>query len=330
MITKIKDKLYGNKDLIVDILEELELENITFPNSSEIRWGGKGGNRIDINTLGYISFSHNSKGDILTLVSEIKNITLGEAIKWLAKKLNLSYEYKERIQVKPPFGGFWKQYVKTMEDDETPAKIYDMSRLEEYDIGVSKLFIDDGISAVTQEQFNIGYDILSNRITIPWFSCESELVGIVGRLNKRELNDKDSKYLPIIAFAKRKVLYGLNVNYKNILSKNCIIITESEKSVLKAHQYGMDNVVALGGNQISTIQERLIKSLHCNVIMALDEGIEMEHCIEQVKKLKIDNPFFSNSIFVLDMNGLEEKSCIFDLDYEIIKKAFEERLIYIG
>ena len=39
MITKIKDKLYGNKDLIVDILEELELENITFPNSSEIRWG---------------------------------------------------------------------------------------------------------------------------------------------------------------------------------------------------------------------------------------------------------------------------------------------------
>ena len=45
--------------------------------------------------------------------------------------------------------------------------------------------------------------------------------------------------------------------------------------------------------------------------------------------LKIKNVFFSNEVYVMDMEGLQEKSCIFDLEYEDIQKAFEERLIYI-
>ena len=330
MITKIKDTLYGKKDLIVDILDDLGAENINHNvNANEIRWGGKGGSKINVETLSYVSFSHNHKGDIITMVSLLKNISLGDAIKWLAKKLNLSYEYKEKVQVKPPFGGFWKQFSKTIENDETPPKTYDNSRLDDFNIGVSKLFINDGISAITQEEFGIGYDSLSNRITIPWFNPEGELIGIMGRLNKTELRDKENKYLPIIHFRKSKALYGFNVNYKNILSKGFIIIVESEKSVLKAHQYGMNNVVALGGNEIHKIPEKLIKSMHCDVIVALDEGLELVHCINQAKKLQINNPFFKNNVYVLNMEGLEEKSCIFDLDYEVIQGAFKDRLIYI-
>ena len=329
MIVKIKEHLYGKKDLIMDILEELGVENITFPNQDEIRWGGKGGSKIDIHTLNYVSFSHNRKGDIITVVSDIKNIKLGDAIKWLAKKLNLSYEYKEKVEVKPPFGGFWKQFSKNIDNDEIPPPTYDLSRLDEFNIGVSKLFIDDGISAITQEEFNVGYDSLSNRFTIPWYNVEGELLGIMGRLNQKEIGDKQNKYLPIIPFRKSKALYGLNINYKNILNKNCIVIVESEKSVMKAHQYGIDNVVALGGNEIHSIPKKLIKSLHCDVIIALDEGLELKHSIEQAKKVQINNPFFTNNTYVLDMKDMPKKSCIFDLDYEEVQRAFSERLIYI-
>lgn len=331
MITKVKDALYGKKDLIIEILEELGAENIN-PNVNphEIRWGGKGGNKIDVNTLSYVSFSHSEHGDILTLVCSMKGYNkLGDGIRWLSNRLGLSYEAYKKVEVKPPFGGFWKQYSKIIENDETPPPTYDLSRLDEFNIGVSKLFIDDGISAITQEEFNVGYDSLSNRFTIPWYNVEGELLGIMGRLNQKEIGDKQNKYLPIIPFRKSKALYGLNINYKNILNKNCIVIVESEKSVMKAHQYGIDNVVALGGNKIHSIPKKLIKSLHCDVIIALDEGLELKHSIEQAKKVQINNPFFTNNTYVLDMKDMPKKSCIFDLDYEEVQKAFSERLIYI-
>lgn len=330
MITKIKDALYGKKDLIVDILNDLGVENINPDvNVNEVRWGGKGGSKINVNTLSYVSFSHSHNGDIITIVSLLKNIPLGDAIRWLANKLNLSYEDIKKVDLKLPFGGFFKRYSKNNDNDETSPITYDIKRLEEFNVGVSKLFIEDGISAQTQEEFNIGYDSLTNRVTIPWFSAEGDLIGVMGRLNKTEIKDKENKYLPLIAFRKSKALYGLNVNYKNILEKNYIIIVESEKSVFKSMQYGMNNVVALGGNQISTMQQKLIKSMHCNVIIALDEGLELRHSIEQAKKVKIQNIFFSNEVYVMDMEGLQEKSCIFDLEYEDIQQAFKERLIYI-
>lgn len=329
MILAIKEKLYGQKDLILDILNDLQVENINFPNKNEIRWGGKGGSKINIDTLSYVSFSHNHKGDIITMVSLLKGLKLGEAIKWLSDKLNISYYDIDRIEVKLPFNAFWKSLSKTLDIDESPPKTYDKNKLKEFEGGVSKLFITDGISAITQEEYNIGYDSLTNRITIPWFNPEGDLIGIMGRLNKEELTDRDNKYLPIIPFRKSKALYGFNVNYEGILEKNCVIVCESEKSVLKAKQYGFNNVVALGGNEIHSIPQKLIKSMYCNCIIALDEGIEIEHCIAQAKKLQINNPFFTNEVYILDMTDLPHKSCIFDLDYEIIEQAFKERLIYI-
>ena len=113
MILKIKEKLYGQKELIIDILNELGVENIN-PNinSREIRWGSKNGSKLNVDTLSYVSFSHNHKGDVLTLVSLLKNIKLGESIKWLANRLNISYSDIEKVEIKLPFGGFWKDFGK--------------------------------------------------------------------------------------------------------------------------------------------------------------------------------------------------------------------------
>ena len=329
MILKIKDKLRDNSELIIDILNKLNCEYIKPPKNNEIRWGHSNAHKLNIETLSYADFSANSKGDIITMVSLLKNIELGQAIKWLAKELNLSYEYSERTEVILPFSGFWKQYSKVKDNDEGEPPTYPMSKIDKYEKSVSKMWIDDGISALTQEYFDIRFDHETNRIIIPWFNECGELVGAMGRINKLKIEDFETKYYPLIAFSKSKVLYGFNVNYKYILEKNCIIIVESEKSVHKAREMGLKNVVALGGNNISKRHERLIKSMYCDVIVALDEGLELNHCIEQANKLKIRNPFFSNSVYILDMEGMEKKSCIFDLDKEVVEKSFEERLIYI-
>lgn len=330
MILKVKDKLRGNEELIINLLHELGIENTKPLNTKrEIRWGGNNGSKLNIDTLYYNSYSHNQKGDILVMVSYLKGIELGETIKWLSKYLNIEYTYT-KTDIVLPFGGFFKNYSKSKELDETPPITYPMNRLEEFNNGLSLMWVKDGISLLVQEEFNIGYDFITNRITIPWLDSCGNLIGIMGRLHSNEIKEYQNKYMPIIAFNKSKALYGYYQNYKSILDKGKIIICESEKSVLQAREYGYSNVVALGGNNISKIHERLIKSMYCDCILCLDEGIELKYCIEQANKLKIINPFFSNEVYILDMSELPKKSCIFDLDKKTINKAFEERLIYIG
>lgn len=341
MIVKIKDSLYSKEDKIKEILDDIGCKDVRKSHTkNEFRFGfnhdgSSSGNVLDIDTLKFTSFSGKKSGDIITLTSEIKNIELGEAIKWLANKLNIKKGYSETKPKKLPFGGFFKEFVKDKSLDEIEPKIYDKSILKEYTKhGVSKLFIDDGISALTQEKYNIGYDIISDRITIPWMSPYGDgIIGIMGRKNKIELSEKDSKYLPIIEFMKSKALYGFYENYSDILNSECIIICESEKSPMKGTEIGINNVVALGGNNISSYQAKLIKSMFCKVIIALDEDMTLKHCAEQAQKVKIKNVFFENEVYVVDMDNpyvKDKKVSLLDLDLETINKILDEHLIYIG
>lgn len=339
MILKIKNKLYNNEEQIINILNKVGCTKIHKTEENQIRFGrdeesSGSANIIFTDTLFYISHSENVKGDIITLVSDFLSITIGEAINWLAKELNIKAEYTPK-EINLPFNGFFKNISKAKELDESPPLTYDLSKLKQYKHGVSKLFIDDGISAITQEVFNIGYDMESNRVTIPWLSETGELVGIMGRINIKNMSDKEKqyKYLPIIPFSKSKVLYGYYENYKGILETNTMIIVESEKSILKARQMGFNNVVALGGNEIHPRQQRLIKTMFCNVIIALDEGLSLEHCIKQAEKCRINNPFFQNEVYVVQMNNnkyiKETKVSIMDLDKQTVNKILDEYLIYI-
>lgn len=345
MITKIKDKLYNNEEEIRNILEELNCTYIRpsyIKNNPVFKFGhdkesSGNANYIRIDTLYYRSFSESTQGDIIILVEDVLKVSRGEAIKWLSDKLKLKYEFTQK-EIILPFQGFWKVLSKIKETDETESPTYPMERNNIFaEYGVSKMFIEDGISALTQEEFKIGYSLMDNRITIPWFDYSGNLIGIMARLNKQELTKEDYKYkyFPEIAFNKGKHLYGFYQNYKGILETNTIIICESEKSVLKAREYGYKNVVALGCNTITDIQAKLIKSTCCNVILALDEGISMEHCVNQISQCKIVNPFFSNELYIVDMNRetnpliTEKKVCMFDLKEETITEILKDYLIYI-
>lgn len=338
MITKIKNKLYNNEEQIEYILRTIGCTHIKIYKNS-FKFGhdeGSSGNAnmLNIETLAYHSFSLNVSGDIITLTSEMLGLSIGEAIKWLARELKIKYEYIEK-NIKLPFGGFFKHISKVKDNDENPSITYPMNRNIKYSsLGVSKMFIDDGISALTQEEFLLGYSVLDNRITIPWFNTMGELVGIIGRLNKNEMTFEEEKfkYFPIIPFSKGKNLYGLYQNYKYILEEGSIIICESEKSVLKARDMGYYNVVSLGCKNITDIQANLIKSLNCNVILALDKGVPIEESIKQLEKVKIRNPFFCNETYIVDMEHelvVGEKVAIFDLSKNIVDEVLMNGLIYI-
>ena len=59
----------------------------------------------------------------------------------------------------------------------------------------NKLWEDDGINLQTQKEFSVMYDPRSNRIVLPLFDPLGTLVGLKGRLMKKELDPGEQKYL---------------------------------------------------------------------------------------------------------------------------------------
>ena len=336
MITKIKESLIDDIDKIRNILEEigclkikLVKDNFKFANDDEGTFSGNG-NTLNIHTLSYCSYSHNIRGDILTLVSYKRNTELGGAIKWLADFLGLDWEYREKKSITLPFSGFFMNFEKVQEENYK-YETYDDSIVRKYEeCGLSLYWIKDGISALTQEHFRIGYDPYSMRITIPWFDEIGRCIGFQGRLDRSEVEDWECKYLPVIPFFKGNTLYGLYQAYNDIQNKGEVIIVESEKSVLKAYQMGITNVVAIGCHSLSPRQIKIIKSLAVDVCIAYDSDVPLEEMIEEGKNCIIDNIFFNNTVTVLDMDGLGDKISVFDLNKEVVDKTLEERRIYLG
>ena len=337
MITKIKDNLYNNEEKIRDILENLEFTKIRrMGNCYKFAWDGEGantgvGNSLNIENLKFSSFSHKIFGDIITMVQVRRNTELSGAIKWLADFLKLDWEYKpKKDNIVLPFQGFFLEYEKVQEENYT-FKTYDDSIVRKYEeCGLSLYWIKDGISALTQEHFRIGYDPYSTRITIPWFDEIGRCIGFQGRLDRSEVEDWECKYLPVIPFFKGNTLYGLYQAYNDIQNKGEVIIVESEKSVLKAYQMGITNVVAIGCHSLSPRQIKIIKSLAVDVCIAYDSDVPLEEMVEEGKNCIIDNIFFNNTVTVLDMDGLGDKISVFDLNKEVVDKALEERRIYLG
>lgn len=340
MITRIKDKLRGNLDLITYVLEELGCEKISPPKGDYIRFGrdenSSGvGNSLNIETLAYVSFSRDIKGDIFVLTMDALNISMGESIKYLANKLNLKLDYSERKEVKLPFGGFYKNLSKSREVDESPPNTYPISTLNEYGgIQVSKMFLEDNITAKTQEIFHIGYDVWTDRITIPWHDVDGSLCGLVGRMNKYDIGESRFKYLALLHINKTKILFGLNINYKSILSEGRCYVFESEKATMQMYGFGVRNSVGLGCKTLSLIQSRLIKSMFVDCVLCFDEGVLEDEMKKECLKAKIKNPFFTNRVgYIYDKDGLYlkkgSKCSPSDLGIDIFNKLVEECIVWV-
>lgn len=340
MITKIKQKLIGDIDKIHEILEEIGCHGLKL-NGDKFRFGKDSGgtnsaNIINVNTLQYTSFSSNVKGgDILTLVSEmLHNNDLGKTIRFLANRLNINIDYTNRKEVKKPFGGFWNGLSKIRELDESPPTTYPISVLDEYGCYVSKLFLDDSIDAKTQEVFGVGYDIWTDRVTINWYDVDGSLCGIVGRINKYDIGDSGFKYLALLHINKSKLLFGLNINYADILSDGRCYVFESEKSTMQMYGFDFKNSVSIGCKTLSVVQAKNIKSMFVDCVLAFDEGVTEDEMRTECNKVKIKNPFFTNKVgYIYDREGKYlkrgSKCSPSDLGKDIFEKLIEECIVWI-
>lgn len=308
---KLREYLIQNPEEIVKILEVTDFHSISFfDNKKEIRCAYyEGGNHtsvaINCETLQTYVFSKGIGGDLFYIISLHNNWSMSQTLNLIYKILNI--KDVNELDIPFIFEGFYKKISAFNKQDK--ENILPVDTLNRFVNHPSVRFAKDNISYLTQYKFKIKYDTITNRVIVPWFNKKGDLVGITGRYNFNDIGN-NPKWKAVENFPKGNYLYGIYENQKEIEEMDYVIIGESEKFVMQLDSYGYHNGLALGNCTITDKQARIIKSLPVKkIIIALDEGVNIEHILAQCEKLK-------GGIF----NNNKEIWCIYDNENKVIPK----------
>lgn len=297
MTTEILKQHILESDAVDNILEQLGCHHITHHGGYITAGNCDGDNPSAIvcylnDNLTVINYTRQlSKdqrtNDIFDLIMFCLDYTFPEAIKWVCGELGIDYYEEEEERPESLEIIQWSHKISTGADvaDNTPTKPIDPIILTYYLPYGNAMWENEGISLDIQEEFNIGYDPMSNRITIPIFNEIGDLCGVKGRWWG---SDKDVlKYLYLEPCNKSRILYGYYQNQNYIKKSDIIMIFESEKSVLKCASYGYRNCVGTGGKTISKQQIEMISRTGCKPCICFDKDVTREE-IDNIANMFID------------------------------------------
>ena len=239
--------------------------------------------------------------------------------------------------------GFYREYEsiyhKYKEDiPNIEYKHYNEEVLNSFTFFAAPEWLDDGISEEIMKLYNIRYSISQNKIIIPHYDKDNNLIGIRGRA----LNPEDiavGKYMPLVfenisyAHPLSYNLYGLNLVQDNIRRLKTAFIAEGEKSPQQyGTMFGQDNNVCVAscGSSIHQYQiDLLIKSGAERIIIAYDKegetNKEREKYFNKLKSFCERYKNICNMGFIYDTkNLLELKQSPFDRGKDIFKQLYKE------
>lgn len=132
-----------------------------------------------------------------------------------------------------------------------------------------------GFNPKALNEFMVGYDKKSNRVTIPVFDREGRLVGMKGRALLPDQKPKylilgdrgESKRYGFKPYNTSRVVFALDKVPDNI---NHLIIVEGELNAIAMHQLGYTNTVAVGGSNFTETHANQIKDVCEQVTLFMD------------------------------------------------------------
>lgn len=332
MITEIKEQFINNPEYIVTLLQQYGFANIAV-RQNEIRCGfdettNRTAIQIRLNDnpqLFVKDYVRDKSYDLFQYIIKVRNVKYNEVMS--SVRAILSVEDLFFVQQKQSvFGGFYNNIRQIK--GEYQNKTYDDTLLNQYVPISNKRFALDNIDIATQQHFQIGFDIISQRITIPIRDALGKLIGVKGRLNYE--SEDEPKYLYLIPCYMSKTLFGYSDNYEYIVN-NTVYVYEAEKSVMQSYSYGIKNAVALGCNSLSPTQAKLLVELNPQrIVFMLDEGLDIEITKNNIRQLQKFSRFFDFEIGYWDYSLGKHKSKISptDLGKETLIKIINEEIRY--
>lgn len=197
---------------------------------------------------------------------------------------------------------------------------------------------NEGITIDAMKKYNICYSILQNKIIIPHYDADGELVGIRGRALNEEDIENFGKYMPVqientwYSHPLGLNLYGFNLNKENIKKNGFCFIWEGEKSVIKMENFSNENCsVAVCGSKLSKYQFNLLFKECCpkEIIICFDkEELPKKHTyFDKLWSICEKYKNYCNMSFIYDRNELlDMKDSPIDKGNEVFKKLLERRV----
>ncbi|WP_226035744.1 hypothetical protein [Aquibacillus saliphilus] len=249
-------------------------------------------------------------GDIYDLISYFKfnkdtpegmKTNLNKSKQYIINTLKLKGFKNVKEDGTPDYNFHLRKHNKKKKLHE-PNPTLEESVLNEFvNLPFDKWISEDGIEWETQKEFEIGFDILSERVTFPVRSKEGSIVGIRGRATRIE-DEHKAKYLPIYSFSKSKELFNLHRALPHIIKTKTVIVFEAEKSTMLAHQFGHKNTVAIMGSDLSEIQATMLKSIFPN--LRIVTGFDKDKTISKTKEMVYELRDYDNLFGIYDTEDI--------------------------
>lgn len=202
-----------------------------------------------------------------------------------------------------------------------------------------KMWESDGINYNAIQKYNIKFYPYRNKIVIPHYNVEGELIGVRTR-NVEEDDIRYGKYVPLYLAGRLYShplsfnLYGFNISKQNISKYNIAYVFEGEKSCLQYESlYPGNNIaVATCGSSFNKFQLMLLKK-HCNVrevVLCFDRQFETrqeeEKYFNKLYELCEKYSSYCKMSFIFDDKKLlKYKNSPIDQGKEIFEKLINER-----
>lgn len=281
-------------------------------------------------------------GNIFRLVMKVRECSFREAYEYVCLKLGISTtSLKYGFSHEKSDNSFIRKFNKQQKTKKEKIEIRDKSVLNKFWPNLfHQSWIKDNISIEVMKEFGIRYDIYENRIIIPHFDENDNLIGVRCRYLDAKKVEEGKKYMPITVdnvlynYPTSMNLYGVNFNKNNIIKYKKVIIGESEKFVMQHKSFYEDSVaVAISGSFISPEQIEILKKYEVDeVIIALDkefENKEEEKVYMEKVQYKFVNPlckYFTVSIVWDTENDLDLKDAPTDKGKEVFEKLYKNKI----
>lgn len=337
-----------NENDIFDILLDLNANPVMTNNAIICRTichhdeGGSNKLYYYYNTRAWVCYTHHCKiGNIFNLIMMAKDCKFIEAYNYICEKFGISRSnnHEERLDM-----AFFDKF-KIYQEEPTILTPINKDILQVYHKYAYQGWLDEFISFKAMDKFDILFNVGYNRIIIPHYDLQGNLVGI----RRRNLNESDiafGKYSPEIYNKKQYAhplgsnLYGYTANKEIINKSKKIIIFESEKAVMQLYSYNCElGGIALCGSSLTDIQFKLLLDVIIQndieeVVIALDkEWIELGDKLElfyqeKIRKMFIDKLLLYTNVSVIwDIcNLLEYKDAPTDKGKDVWWELYTNRI----
>ena len=246
----------------------------------------------------YHCFGCKKGGDVISFVRDIENLSYMDAVRFLAKRVNLEVpddrqdddtaRRRQRILALNRDAARWYYDVLQSLEGAAVQAYLDKRQIRKaiavrFGMGASTANWDDLTRAMTArgytktELITAGlavagkkggvYDKFRNRLMLPVIDQRGDVVGFGSRV----IDNSEPKYMNTTdtpVYSKRHVLYGLNLAKKT--KRPEIILCEGNLDVVTLHQAGFDNAVASMGTALTQEQIRLLSRYTKNLVLCYD------------------------------------------------------------